>query len=129
MRAIYGLLVLASISCSGTAAKPEATSPDKPSGAAESKKPGAKQYCTKYNICFDDVDRSDYASDEELMCAEYCTYYCACYEEIEGEDCYEGGGCSLDCESGMAKEDQREDWLRRILCSQEAECKRFMDEC
>lgn len=129
MRAIYALLLFVGISCTSSTAKPEATSPDKAKGAVGATESASKRYCTKYDICFDDVNRADYASDEELMCDAYCTYYCACYEKIEGKDCYEGTGCSLACESGLAKEDERDDWLRRIVCSQEAKCKRFMDEC
>jgi hypothetical protein len=129
MRAIYGLVLLLTFSCGGSARKSEATSPGQAPTSADSKESKPGKYCTKYDICFDDVNRSDYASDEELMCAQYCTYYCACYEEVEGEECYEGGGCVLNCEGGMSKEDEREDWLRRIRCSQEADCNRFLDEC
>lgn len=129
MRATFIFLFLVVVSCGGVGKESKSASSDKTADEAGSAKSAPGKYCTKYDICYDDVSRADYGSDEELMCAQYCTYYCACYEKIEGEECYEGGGCTLGCESGMSKEGERADWLRRIRCAQEAPCKRFMDEC
>ena len=92
-----------------------------------SAKPG--RYCTADELCYEDVNRDDYSSDDELMCAQYCTAYCACYEEVEGEDCHDGGGCVVACEQDLSKDAARADWLRRLRCGQEADCKRFLDEC
>jgi hypothetical protein len=131
MRMIPGLVLVLVLGCGG-AGKPgpapavdnEGTSADE---ATPSSPPG--RYCTADGLCYEEVSRDDYASDDELMCAQYCTAYCACYEEVEGEDCHDGGGCVMACEQDLSKESGRVGWLRRLRCGQEADCMRFLDEC
>lgn len=130
MRAITALVFLGLVACAGGGAKSGSSSPDSPNAKAGPKASAPGEYCTKFGICYKDVSRDNYSSDEELACEQYCTYYCSCYEAIEGEECYEGGGCAMACEGELAKEDRREDWIRRLRCAQEeTACKRFMDEC
>lgn len=129
MRMISCLALVVVMACSGAnkVAPTEATSPPTADEPAEESKPG--RYCTADGLCYDDVKRADYASDDELMCEQYCTAYCACYEEVEGDECHDGGGCTVACEQDLKSDGERGEWLRRLRCGQEADCKRFLDEC